>query len=248
MFEYAEVKSSMKKLDKLYQGKAKTLYATEDERFLICEFRNDTSAFNGEKLAQLNDKGKVNNYFNEFVMQALSKAGIQTHFVERLNDTESLVKNLKMLPLECVVRNVAAGSIAKRLGIESGTILEPATFEFFLKDDALGDPMVNESHIATFKWATPEQVASMKALTYQVNDILSPMFKAAGMLLVDYKLEFGIDSEGKMTLGDEFSPDVCRIWDLETRESLDKDRFRQDMGDVIESYKIAAKRLGVKIS
>jgi phosphoribosylaminoimidazole-succinocarboxamide synthase len=237
----------MKKIDKVYAGKAKTLYTTDEPDVLICEFRNDTSAFNGEKIEQLNRKGMVNNYFNEFIMQKLSAKGIQTHFIERLNESDALVKKLKMIPLECVVRNIASGSITRRLGIENGTVLKPAIFEFFLKNDPLGDPIVNESHIETFKWATHEQVIQMKALTFQVNEVLSPLFLEAGMLLVDYKLEFGIDASGAMLLGDEFSPDGCRIWDAETKEILDKDRFRQNLGQVIEGYELAAKKLGIPL-
>ncbi|MFO1259267.1 MAG: phosphoribosylaminoimidazolesuccinocarboxamide synthase [Gammaproteobacteria bacterium] len=237
----------MNKVKELYLGKAKTMYTTEDKSLLVCEFRNDTSAFNGEKVEKLNRKGLVNNYFNAFIMQKLSAHGVPTHFIERLNDTESLVKTLKMIPLECVVRNVASGGLSKRLGIENGVVMKPPIFEFFLKDDSLGDPMVNESHIETFKWATAAQVAKMKEMTFRVNEILAPLFAEAGMLLVDYKLEFGLDRSGHLLLGDEFSPDGCRIWDAETKEILDKDRFRKNLGQVVEGYEIAAKRLGVPL-
>ena len=237
----------MNKQKTLYQGKAKTLYSTEDPNRLICEFRNDTSAFNGIKKEALTNKGKVNNYFNEFIMNTLKADSIPTHFIERISDTASLVKPLKMIPLECVIRNRAAGSICKRFNVEKGIEFNPPVFEFFLKDDDLGDPLVTESHIDTFKWATSEQLAEMKRLTLKINSLLSQLFHASGMLLVDFKLEFGLDSLNQVVLGDEFSPDGCRIWDLKTHEILDKDRFRQDLGQVVESYQLAAQRLGIDI-
>lgn len=236
----------MKKLNELYRGKAKTLFATDDPNYVIVEFRDDTSAFDGEKVKQLANKGKVNNHFNAYIMQALQKAGIPTHFEKILSETESLVKHLKMIPVECIVRNIAAGGMCRRLGITEGIELNPITFEFFLKNDLLHDPMINEYHIATFGWATSEQVASMKKLSFAVNDILKNLFLDADMLLVDFKLEFGI-YHNTMVLGDEFTPDGCRIWDKHTREKLDKDRFRRDLGQVVESYQIAAQRLGISI-
>lgn len=234
----------MEKKAELYAGKAKSVYATDLEDRFIMHFRNDTSAFDGKKREQLDRKGMVNNKFNAFIMEKLHAAGIPTHFVSLLNDTESLVKRLDMLPLECVVRNIAAGSICRRYGIEEGKDLNPPTFEFFLKNDSLGDPMVNDYHALSFGWATEEQMQEMKALTFKVNDVLKQMFLDAGMLLVDYKLEFGM-CEGSLVLGDEFSPDGCRIWDAQTREKLDKDRFRQDLGNVVEAYEEVGRRLGV---
>jgi len=177
-------------------------------------------------------------------MQKLEDAGIPTHFDGLLNEEESVVKRLKMIPVECVVRNVAAGSICRRYGIEEGMDLLPPTFEFFLKDDSLGDPMINDYHIRTFGWATCEEIEQMKVLTFDVNNVLKQLFLDAGMLLVDYKLEFGT-YDGQLLVGDEFSPDGCRIWDTETREKFDKDRFRQDLGNVVESYEIVGKRLGI---
>lgn len=236
----------MKKQNQLYRGKAKTLYSTDNENYLIVEFRDDTSAFDGEKVKQLADKGKVNNQFNAFIMQQLEKAGIPTHFEKLLSAQESLVKHLKMIPVECVVRNITAGSISRRLGVAEGLDLNPPTFEFFLKNDALHDPMINEYHIASFGWARPEDIEEMKRLSFTVNGILKKLFLDAGMLLVDYKLEFGL-YHNKIILGDEFTPDGCRIWDKDTREKLDKDRFRRDLGNVVESYQIAAKRLGVPL-
>lgn len=230
----------------VYKGKAKSMYLSDDKDHLLCVFRNDTSAFNGVKLAQLERKGKVNNYFNAYIMEALQKQGIATHFIKILNDDTSLVKRLQMLPVECVVRNYAAGSICKRLGIEEGKALNPPTFEFFYKNDALGDPMINDSHIITFGWADQAQIEQMKVLTFAVNDILKALFEKAGMILVDYKLEFGL-FQGQMLLGDEFTPDGCRIWDAETKKVLDKDRFRKDLGNVVEAYEEVAHRLGVPL-
>lgn len=240
------VNLKVEKREELYKGKAKTVYATNDADRLIMFFRNDTSAFDGKKLAQLERKGMVNNKFNAYIMQKLQAAGIPTHFESLLNDQESVVKKLEMLPVECVVRNMAAGSICRRLGIPEGKELNPPTFEFFLKDDALGDPMINESHIETFGWATPKQVEQMKAMTYQVNGLLKDIFLAGNMLLVDSKLEFGL-FKGELMLGDEFSPDGCRLWDRDSREKLDKDRFRQDLGNVVEAYENVARRIGVPL-
>ena len=236
----------MEKKSELYSGKAKSVYTTDDPKRLILHFRNDTSAFDGEKLAQLERKGMVNNKFNAFIMEKLEEAGVPTHFDRLLSDEESLVKCLEMLPIECVVRNIATGSLCRRLGVQDGMDLEPPTFEFFLKNDELHDPMINDYHIRTFKWATDAQVARMKELTFEVNEVLKKLFADAGLLLVDYKLEFG-DYDGELMLGDEFTPDGCRLWDAETREKLDKDRFRQGLGGVVEAYEEVARRLGVPL-
>jgi phosphoribosylaminoimidazole-succinocarboxamide synthase len=237
----------MEKREELYSGKAKSVYLTDDADKLILHFRNDTSAFDGEKIEQLDRKGEVNNKFNAFIMQKLAAAGIPTHFEALLSGQESAVKKLKMLPVECVVRNIAAGSICKRLGLQEGIDIHPPTFEFFLKNDALHDPMINEYHIRSFGWATDEQIKQMQVLTFKVNDVLKALFLKAGLLLVDYKLEFG-DYHGQLVLGDEFTPDGCRLWDAETRKKLDKDRFRQGLGGVVEAYEEVAHRLGVDLS
>ncbi|MGM0593411.1 MAG: phosphoribosylaminoimidazolesuccinocarboxamide synthase, partial [Pseudomonadota bacterium] len=229
----------MEKRAELYAGKAKSVYTTDDEDALILEFRNDTSAFDGEKVEQLDRKGMVNNQFNAFIMGKLEEAGIETHQIRLLSDTESLVKRLDMLPIECVVRNIAAGSLVRRLGVEDGMTLNPPTFEFFLKNDALHDPMINDYHILSFGWASEEEIARMKEMTFRVNQVLTRLFDAAGMLLVDYKLEFG-RYHGRLVLGDEFTPDGCRLWDKQTREKLDKDRFRQGLGGVVEAYEEVA--------
>ena len=236
--------TNIKKGELITTGKAKSLYASDQDDFLIMHYRDDTSAFDGKKIESLEGKGTINNKFNAFIMEYLESEGIATHFVDLLSETDSLVKRLDMAPVECVVRNVAAGSICKRLGLEEGIDLNPPTFEFFYKDDDLGDPMINEYHIKSFGWATEDQVDQMQIKTFEVNTALKKLFSEAGMILVDYKLEFG-DSNGELLLGDEFTPDGCRVWDVETREKLDKDRFRQGLGDVVESYQIMARRLGV---
>jgi phosphoribosylaminoimidazole-succinocarboxamide synthase len=234
----------MEKKAELCRGKAKSVYFTDDDDYLIIHFRNDTSAFDGEKMEQLDRKGMINNKFTAFIMDKLEEAGVKTHHVKLLSDEEAVVRKLEMLPIECVVRNIAAGSLCKRLGVEEGIDLNPPTFEFFLKNDALHDPMINEYHIRSFGWATDDDIEQMKKLTFQVNDVLKKMFADAGMLLVDYKLEFG-RFKGELLLGDEFSPDGCRLWDSETRKKLDKDRFRQGLGGVIEAYEEVGSRLGI---
>jgi phosphoribosylaminoimidazole-succinocarboxamide synthase len=237
----------MEKQKLLAQGKAKSMYETDSKSVLLMEFRDDASAFDGKKMSALNNKGKVNNQFNAFILDLLAKQGIETHFIETISTHESLVKKLDMFPIECVVRNRATGSLCRRLGVEDGLILDPPLFEFFLKDDALGDPLINENHILSFKWASQSDIDEMKRLTFQVNEILRELFDKANLILVDYKLEFG-KFEGRVLLGDEFTPDGCRLWDKDTLEKLDKDRFRQDLGDVIESYQEVANRLGIEIN
>jgi len=240
----------MEKRDELYRGKAKTVYATSDPHRLIMHYRDDVSAFDGAKLAKLDRKGETNNLINAYVMSKLAAAGVATHFVKTLNERESLVQAMKMIPVECVVRNVCAGSMAKRYGIEEGTKLREPIFEFFLKSDALHDPLCNDDHIRVLGWASVAEIARMKALTHRVNAVLQPLFAAAGIDLVDYKLEFGHpteDPDGELVLGDEFTPDGCRLWDMKTGEKLDKDRFRRDLGSVIEHYREVAKRIGVPL-
>jgi phosphoribosylaminoimidazole-succinocarboxamide synthase len=240
----------MEKRQELYKGKAKTVYATDDAHRLVMHYRDDVSAFDGVKLAKLDLKGETNNRINAFVMGKLAAAGVPTHFVALLNERESLVKAMKMVPVECVVRNICAGSMAKRYGIAEGTRLAEPIFEFFLKSDALHDPLVNEDHIRVLGWATPREIEEMKAITHRVNAVLQPLFAAAGIDLVDYKLEFGHPTEdpaGPLVLGDEFTPDGCRLWDAKTGEKLDKDRFRRDLGEVIEHYREVARRIGAPL-
>lgn len=236
----------MEKRTELYRGKAKSVYSTDDPNRLILLFRNDTSAFDGKKIEQLDRKGMVNNHFNAFIMQKLEAAGVPTQFDSLISDTECLVKKLDMIPVECVVRNYAAGGMVKRLGVEEGRELTPPTFELFLKDDAKGDPFINDSIAISLGWVNANQLARMQELTSQVNDVLKNLFDRAGLLLVDFKLEFGV-FDGEIVLGDEFSPDGCRLWDKETGKKMDKDRFRQGLGGVIEAYEEVAQRLGVPL-
>jgi phosphoribosylaminoimidazole-succinocarboxamide synthase len=242
--------TAMEKRQELYKGKAKTVYATDDPHRLVMHYRDDVSAFDGVKLAKLDQKGETNNKINAYVMGKLAAAGVATHFVQVLNERESLVKAMKMVPVECVVRNVCAGSMAKRYGIEEGRKLAEPIFEFFLKSDALHDPLCNDDHIRVLGWATADEIAQMRAITHQVNAVLKPLFADAGIDLVDYKLEFGHpqdDPSAPLMLGDEFTPDGCRLWDAKTGEKLDKDRFRRDLGSVIEHYREVARRIGAPL-
>jgi phosphoribosylaminoimidazole-succinocarboxamide synthase len=240
----------MEKRQELYRGKAKTVYASDDPSLLVMHFRDDTSAFDGVKVSQLAQKGETNNRINAFIMEKLAAAGVATHFVRLLNERDSLVTALKMIPIECVVRNVCAGSMAKRYGIAEGTRLPEPIFEFFYKSDALHDPLVNDDTVRILGWASAREIAEMRSMTLRVNQVLKPLFADAGIELVDYKLEFGhavSDPTGPLLLGDEFTPDGCRLWDLGTEEKLDKDRFRRDLGKVIEKYREVAQRIGVPL-
>jgi phosphoribosylaminoimidazole-succinocarboxamide synthase len=240
----------MDKRQELYRGKAKTVYATDDPRYLVMHFRDDVSAFDGVKVAQLAQKGETNNKINAYVMGKLAAAGVPTHLVRTIDARESLVRAMKMVPVECVVRNVVAGSMAKRYGIEEGRKLAEPIFEFFLKSDALHDPLCNDDHIRVLGWGTAEEIEGMRAITHKVNAVLKPLFANAGIDLVDYKLEFGHpvdDATGPLVLGDEFTPDGCRLWDAKTGEKLDKDRFRRDLGEVIEHYREVARRIGAPL-
>jgi phosphoribosylaminoimidazole-succinocarboxamide synthase len=240
----------MEKRQELYRGKAKTVFTTDDPKYLVMHYRDDTSAFDGERVEKLEQKGETNNKINAYVMNKLAAAGVATHFVKLLNERESLVKTMKMVPVECVVRNVCAGSMAKRYGIDEGTRLAEPIFEFFLKSDALHDPLCNDDHIRVLAWASVAEIAQMKSLTHRVNAVLKPLFASAGIDLVDYKLEFGHpadDPDGELVLGDEFTPDGCRLWDAKTGEKLDKDRFRRDLGSVIEHYREVAQRIGAPL-
>ncbi|AFP85042.1 phosphoribosylaminoimidazolesuccinocarboxamide synthase [secondary endosymbiont of Ctenarytaina eucalypti] len=236
----------MKKLAEVYRGKAKTVYATEDPNFLILTFRNDTSSLDGRRVQKFERKGMINNKFNYFIMNKLADVGIPTQIVRLLSDHDVLVKKLAMIPVECVLRNIAAGCMVRRLGIEEGLVLNPPIFDLFLKNDVMHDPIINESYCITFGWASAHHLSRMKQLTYKVNDILSTIFDNAGFILVDFKLEFGL-CNGEIVLGDEFSPDVSRVWDKKTLDNMDKDRFRKNLGDVIKAYESLAKRIGVKL-
>ena len=237
----------MEKIKEITKGKAKSLFTTNNDAHLIMHFSDDTSAFDGKKKEALLGKGSVNNQFNAFIMKHLEEKGVETHMVEVINNSDSLVHKLEMFPIECVIRNRASGSICRRLGTEDGLILESPLFEFFLKDDELGDPLINDEHIISFGWATKDQIDEMKILTYKVNTVLKELFINSGLILVDFKVEFGVNSNGTILLADEFTPDGCRLWDSETLKKMDKDRFRQGLGDVVESYHQVADRLGMNI-
>ncbi len=237
----------LEKIEILKTGKAKALYTTSDPSKLIMEYRDDTSAFDGKKIEKLAGKGTVNNRFNSHIMDHLQNEGVDNHHIEATTPNESIVMSLDMFPIECVVRNFAAGSICKRLGLEEAMVMDPPIFEFFYKDDSLGDPLINDCHITAFGWANEDDIEVMKELTLKTNDILVKLFDSADLILVDFKLEFG-KSDGKIYLGDEFTPDGCRVWDKETKKKLDKDRFRLGLGDVVESYQEIAHRLGIDLT
>lgn len=228
----------------LYEGKAKKVYVTNDPNLYIVEYKDDATAFNGEKKGTITGKGQLNNAISKIFMEMLNERGIPTHFVEQLNDREQLVKKVEIILIEVVVRNIAAGSLAKRLGMAEGTVLPKTVVEFYYKDDALGDPLINNSHIDVLELATPETVKLLEQYGRQINDILVEYLKSRNVILVDFKLEFGITPQGDVILADEISPDTCRFWDADTKEKLDKDRFRRDMGNVEEAYQEMLRRLG----
>ena len=232
----------------IYEGKAKILYEGPEPGTLIQYFKDDATAFNAEKRAVLDGKGVLNNRISEFIMTRLGAVGVPNHFIKRLNMREQLIKKVEIIPLEVIVRNVAAGTMAQRLGIEEGTALPRAIVEFCLKNDELGDPLVSEEHIAAFNWATPQEMDELIALSLRVNDFMSGLFAGVGIRLIDFKLEFGRHFDGDLQrtiLADEISPDSCRLWDLETGEKLDKDLFRHDLGNVTDAYSEVARRLGI---
>ena len=237
----------MEKIKELTKGKAKSLFTTSNDDQLIMHFSDDTSAFDGKKKEALLGKGSINNQFNAFIMEHLKENNVETHLIDVLNTSDSLVYKLNMFPIECVIRNRASGSICRRLGTEDGLIFESPLFEFFLKDDDLGDPLINDEHIISFGWASIDQIKEMKSLTYKINTILSKLFLDSGLILVDFKVEFGVFKDSKILLADEFTPDGCRLWDSKTMKKMDKDRFRQGLGDVVESYHQVADRLGMNI-
>jgi phosphoribosylaminoimidazole-succinocarboxamide synthase len=238
----------MTRRKKIYEGKAKILYEGPEPGTLIQYFKDDATAFNAQKKAVLDGKGVINNRISEYVMTRLNTIGIQNHFIKRLNLREQLIKEVEIVPLEVVCRNIAAGSISTRLGIPEGQPLPRSIIEFYYKKDELNDPMVTEEHITAFNWATTQEIDDMLAMTLRINDFLSGMFGAVGITLVDFKIEYGRIWEGEFSriiLADEISPDSCRLWDTITSEKLDKDRFRRDLGNVIESYTEVARRLGI---
>ena len=225
----------MERLEKIYEGKAKIIYTTSDPDLVIQYFKDDASAFDGKKKGTIVDKGVMNNHISSRIFQFLENEGVKTHFVETLNDREMLVKKLDIIPVEVVLRNIAAGSLCKRLGIEEGRVLEKPILEFFYKSDPLGDPMINECHVDVFGWATKQEVEILKSEGLKINNLMMKFFKERNIRLVDFKLEFG-RHKGKVLLGDEISPDGCRLWHWETNEKMDKDRFRFNLGNVEEKY------------
>ncbi len=225
----------MERLEKIYEGKAKIIYTTSDPDLVIQYFKDDASAFDGKKKGTIVDKGVMNNHISSRIFQFLENEGVKTHFVETLNDREMLVKKLDIIPVEVVLRNIAAGSLSKRLGIEEGTVLDKPILEFFYKSDPLGDPMINECHVDVFGWATKQEVEILKSEGLKINDLMVQFFKERNIRLVDFKLEFG-RHKGGVLLGDEISPDGCRLWHWETNEKMDKDRFRFNLGSVEEKY------------
>ncbi len=238
----------MSRRKKIYEGKAKVLYEGPEPGTLIQYFKDDATAFNAQKHAIIEGKGVLNNRISEFIMGQLNTIGVPTHFIKRLNMREQLIREVEIIPLEVVVRNVAAGSIAKRLGITNGETLPRSIVEFYYKNDELGDPLVSEEHITAFNWATAQEMDDIMALALRINDYLSGLFAAVGIRLIDFKLEFGRLYEGEMVrtvLADEISPDSCRLWDARDNNSLDKDRFRQDLGGLSEAYAEVATRLGI---
>ncbi len=226
----------MEKKAQMYEGKAKKVFATNDDNYCIVSYKDDATAFNGLKKGTIAGKGVVNNKMSNYLMQLLEKEGIPTHFVEELNDRETVVKKVSIVPLEVIVRNIAAGSFSKRFGVEEGTKLLCPTLEYCYKDDALGDPMVNDYHIIACGWATKDDLDTISDYTFKINAFLKDFFKKINIDLVDFKIEFGKTPDGKIILADEISPDTCRFWDATTHEKLDKDRFRRDLGGVEEAY------------
>jgi phosphoribosylaminoimidazole-succinocarboxamide synthase len=240
---------SINRKRRVYEGKAKILFEGPEPGTLVQYFKDDATAFNNQKRGTITGKGVLNNRISEYVMMRLGEIGVPTHFVRRLNMREQLIRQVEIIPLEVVVRNVAAGSLAKRLGMEEGAALPRSIIEFYLKDDKLGDPMVSEEHITAFGWATTQDVDDIMALALRVNDFLTGLFLGVGIRLIDFKLEFGRlwDDEEMMRIvvADEISPDSCRLWDVKTNEKMDKDRFRRDLGGVEEAYQEVARRLGI---
>ena len=233
----------MTKLEQVYEGKAKKVFKTDDPELFIVDYKDDATAFNGLKKGTIAGKGVINNKMSNFLMKIIEKKGVPTHFVEELSDRETLVKKVTIVPLEVIVRNITAGSFAKRYGVEEGIVLKKPTVEFSYKNDELGDPLLSESHAIALELVTEEELALISKFALMVNDILKEFWAARNVTLVDFKIEFGKTSDGTIILADEISPDTCRLWDSETKQKLDKDRFRRDLGGVEEAYEEVMKRL-----
>lgn len=233
----------MKKCEQIYEGKAKKVFATDDPNLCIVDYKDDATAFNGQKKGTIVGKGVVNNRMSNFMFQLLGKHGVKTHFVEELSDRETLVKKVSIVPLEVIIRNLSAGSFAKRYGVEEGIEFAQPTIEFSYKNDDLGDPLINDYHALALGLATQEEIDTIKAMAFKVNEVMKEYFKKLDVILVDFKLEFGKTADGEIVLADEISPDTCRFWDVHTHEKLDKDRFRRDLGGAEEAYEEVMRRL-----
>ena len=233
----------MEKKEQLYEGKAKKVFATDDANLVIVDYKDDATAFNGEKKGTITGKGVINNVMSNHMFQLLEQQGVPTHFVEQLSERETLVKKVSIVPLEVIIRNISAGSFAKRFGVEEGIVFDEPTIEFSYKNDELGDPLMNAYHAIALKAATRDEIETIKAMAFKVNEVMKQYFDNLNVILVDFKLEFGKTADGKIVLADEISPDTCRLWDKTTKEKLDKDRFRRDMGGVEEAYQEIMKRV-----
>lgn len=233
----------MEKKEMLYEGKAKKVYATEDAEKLIVDYKDDATAFNGQKKGTIAGKGAINNVMSNHMFQLLEKSGVPTHFIKQISDRETIVKKVTIVPLEVIIRNISAGSFAKRYGVEEGIVFDAPTIEFSYKDDALGDPLINAYHALALKLATEQEIETIKAMAFKVNEVMRAYFDKLNVILVDFKLEFGRLSDGTIVLADEISPDTCRLWDKTTHEKLDKDRFRRDLGGVEDAYQEILNRL-----
>ncbi len=233
----------MKKLEMIYEGKAKRVYATDEAELLIVDYKDDATAFNGEKRGTIVGKGVINNQMSNRLMRRLEQAGVPTHFVKELSERETLVRRVEIVPLEVIVRNRSAGSFSKRYGVEEGRVFDAPTIEFSYKNDALGDPLINSSHVIALSLATPEELELIRRYAFRVNEVLTALWASRGITLVDFKLEFGRLADGTIVLADEISPDTCRLWDSATGKKLDKDRFRRDLGGVEDAYAEVMRRL-----
>ncbi len=233
----------MEKKEMLYEGKAKKVYATDDENVLLVDYKDDATAFNGLKKGSIQGKGAINNRITNFMMQLMEKNGVHTHFIKEISDRETLVRKVTIVPLEVIIRNISAGSFSKRYGVEEGIVFEKPTIEFSYKNDDLGDPLINDYHVVALKLATEEEIDQIKAMAFKVNSVMKEFFLSLDIDLVDFKLEFGKTSDGEIVLADEISPDTCRFWDVKTHEKLDKDRFRRDLGNVEGAYHEMMKRI-----
>ena len=233
----------MQKKEQLYEGKAKKVFATDDPNLYIVDYKDDATAFNGQKKGQIAGKGVINNVMSNHMFQLLEQQGVPTHFVEQLSDRETLVKKVSIVPLEVIIRNISAGSFAKRYGVREGIVFKAPTIEFSYKNDDLGDPLINDYHALALELATQEEIDEIKAMAFKVNEVMKEYFKKLDVILVDFKLEFGKTADGEIVLADEISPDTCRFWDVHTHEKLDKDRFRRDLGGVEEAYQEIMRRV-----